>query len=386
MIQPKRILILNWRCPHNPLAGGAEMITLKHAQAWVQAGYEVYWFAERFDGSASEEVIDGIHIVRLATANKMHSFTAPFYYVNLLSHNIFTYWFRFKGAFDLVIDEVHGPSMWITFWALRSKKLIYVHEVAQDIWDKMLPWPLSIMGKFAEHVMYVFYKNLPFLTASESTKNDLIRYGIPSANITLIPHGIDLTPLQKVTKKESKLTLIFVARLVKMKGIEETLRVMKHVVELMPNAQLWIVGKGDKEYLEVLHGLVSDLGIARNCTFLGYVDTDKQIKLYQKAHFLIHTSVREGFGLVVIEANSQGTPAFVYDSPGLRDLVKKGFNGDVVSYGHADTLAKKIVQTYSHDAMYSRMALNSINFSKKFDWGTITDRSLEHVTLLLKTK
>src|SRR5437879_3318402 len=38
------ILILNWRDSKNPLAGGAEIVTLEHAKAWVRAGHHVTWF------------------------------------------------------------------------------------------------------------------------------------------------------------------------------------------------------------------------------------------------------------------------------------------------------------------------------------------------------
>jgi len=60
----KSILILNWRCPKNPLSGGAEKVTLEHAKAWVMNGFEVYWLSGGYKGSKKEEFIDGVHIYR----------------------------------------------------------------------------------------------------------------------------------------------------------------------------------------------------------------------------------------------------------------------------------------------------------------------------------
>ena len=43
-----RFLMLNWRDPRNPLAGGAERVTLGYLKALVERGHEVFWFANAF--------------------------------------------------------------------------------------------------------------------------------------------------------------------------------------------------------------------------------------------------------------------------------------------------------------------------------------------------
>ena len=59
-----RFLMLNWRDPKNPLAGGAERVTLAYLKALAERGHEVYWFANGFTGCKAEETFDGIHFVR----------------------------------------------------------------------------------------------------------------------------------------------------------------------------------------------------------------------------------------------------------------------------------------------------------------------------------
>ena len=58
------ILILSWRDPKHPLAGGAEQSVWEHAKGWHDAGNRVTWFSSRFRGSVATENIDGIKIVR----------------------------------------------------------------------------------------------------------------------------------------------------------------------------------------------------------------------------------------------------------------------------------------------------------------------------------
>ena len=59
--------MLNWRDPQNPLAGGAERVTLAYLRGLVDRDHEVAWFANAFDGAPSEEEIDGIDIIRGGT-------------------------------------------------------------------------------------------------------------------------------------------------------------------------------------------------------------------------------------------------------------------------------------------------------------------------------
>ncbi len=51
-VAPMRFLMLNWRDPKNPLAGGAERVTAGYLSALKQRGHEVFWFANHFPGAA----------------------------------------------------------------------------------------------------------------------------------------------------------------------------------------------------------------------------------------------------------------------------------------------------------------------------------------------
>ncbi|MCZ7636159.1 MAG: glycosyltransferase family 4 protein [Verrucomicrobia bacterium] len=59
-----RFLMLNWRDPKNPLAGGAERVTEGYLRALRERGHEVVWFAFAFPEAPAEEELQGIRIVR----------------------------------------------------------------------------------------------------------------------------------------------------------------------------------------------------------------------------------------------------------------------------------------------------------------------------------
>src|ERR1051326_5366862 len=59
-----RFLMLNWRDPRNPMAGGAERGTLGYLSALAQRGHEVFWFSYDFPQAVAQETIEGVNVLR----------------------------------------------------------------------------------------------------------------------------------------------------------------------------------------------------------------------------------------------------------------------------------------------------------------------------------
>lgn len=80
------------------------------------------------------------------------------------------------------------------------------------------------------------------------------------------------------------------------------------------------------------------------------------------------TSVREGWGLIVTEANSQGTPAVVYNIHGLRDAVRDGETGIVTHANNPEALAEGIRVLWNNPTLYEMMREKAWEWSKEFSW------------------
>ncbi len=93
-----------------------------------------------------------------------------------------------------------------------------------------------------------------------------------------------------------------------------------------PGCQLWISGGGDQVELRAF---CTAHGLDDRVTFFGRTSDTMKLDLMRRATVLCSTSVKEGWGLVVTEANSMGTPALVYDIDGLRSASKAGGNWTV---------------------------------------------------------
>ncbi|OGH03171.1 MAG: hypothetical protein A2798_01945 [Candidatus Levybacteria bacterium RIFCSPHIGHO2_01_FULL_37_17] len=357
------ILILNWRDPKNPKSGGAEVVTMEHAKAWVKAGHDVTWLTSQFSKSKKQEIINGVNIVRRGNFITVYLY-APLFY--LFSGN----------KFDVVIDEIHGLPFFTPIY-VRIPKIAFIHEVAGEIWDYMLPYPINKIGKFLESFYFKLYKNTKFWTDAKSTIVELDKYGINKKNCIAIPCPAKSKPVSSLPVKEKKPTFIFVSRVVKMKGIEEVIKAFFNILKTLKDGQLWIVGDGDKKYLEYLKTTMNTYTISSKVKFFGKVTEEKKLELMRKSHLLLHASRKEGWGLVVIEAASQGTPSVVYNVSGLRDSVKNGKTGVVLSENTSVEMARQAIRLFNSEEEYSRIQINALEWSKSLSWEKATQQSLK---------
>ena len=348
------ILILNWRDIKNPKSGGAEIVTLEHAKAWVKKGHKVTWFTSEFQGSKRQETINNINIVRRGNSLTVYLYAFVFY--------------LFAGKkFDLVIDEIHGLPFFTPFY-VKKPKIAFIHEVAGEIWDYMLPFPGNKIGKLIEPLYFKLYKNVKFWTDADSTTGDLAKYGIKKGNCTVINCPVLNKPLTALPNKEKVFTFIFVSRVVEMKGIEHVIRSFFYILRELKNANLWIVGGGEEAYVKELKDMAKTYAIDTKIKFFGQVTQEKKLELMKKAHILLHASVKEGWGLVVIEAASMATPSVVYNVSGLRDSVKNGKTGIVLEENNVHEMAKESVGLIKDKKKYQSYQKNCLEWAESLSW------------------
>lgn len=371
------ILIFSWRGPGHPHAGGAEKATHEHAKAWVRASNNVTLFTSEYFGCKLEEIIDGVIIKRWGS---------QILWVHLKA--VLWYLFDKHERFDLVVDAFHGIPFFTPIF-VKVKKLAFIHEVTKEVWVlNPLPRPFNfipaILGTlFEPYIFKLLYKNIPFMTGSDSTKEDLIAWGIPEYNITVIHHGLEKPPIRKIPSKEKKYTLIFLGALAKDKGIEEALNTFAVINSKVSGFKFWIVGKGEETYTNFLLRKSQQLGLKENIKFWGYVDEYQKYQLLAKAYLLINTSFREGWGLVVMEAASVGTPTVGFDVPGLRDSIVNEKTG-LLSKKDPIDLSIRILELIRDRHKYEVLRKNCFNWAKKFNWKKSSTLSLKLIEKIVK--
>ena len=351
------ILVFNWRCWLNPEMGGAEVFTREVAKRWVRMGHEVTLFTSTFPGCKREEVVDDVRIVR--DGGKLLVYLkARKYYRKCFS----------REHFDVVVDEINTrPFMTPKFVDNGEKIVALIHQLAREYWFYEMPFPISHIGYyFLEERWLRNYVNVPTVTVSESTKRDLS--GLGFKEVYVVSEGLNFTPLNHVPEKEIYPVVAYAGRLKRAKRPDHAVKAFKLVKEKVPEAELWIIGDG--YFREDLEKMAGD-----GVKFFGGLPNIKRRELIKKAWVLVNPSVREGFGLNVVEANALGTPCVAYDVAGLRDSIVDGVTGLMVGSGDILGLADALIRVLQDNALRERFSRNALEYARKFSW----DKTAEDV-------
>ncbi len=354
------ILILNWRDIKNPQSGGAEILTHELAKRMVGDGQNVIQFSSRYKNSKASEMVDGVKIIRRGNPDARTLFSSVHY-------EAYKYYKKnLKGKVDLVIDEVHGIPFFTPLY-VKEKKVVLICEVAGKLWDVAVKFPFNFFGKSVEKIYPFLYKNLPVITISNSSKNELVDLGFSKKSTSVIKLGCD-TPIISNPKKNKFPTLIFVGRLTRQKGIEDAILVTSILKKSFPRICLWVIGRGQDRYVRYLNELIKKSSLEQNVKLWGFVEDDEKNKLLEKSHVLISPSAKEGWGLTVHEAGARGTPSVTYNVEGLREVVIPGKNGLLSKTNTPGDMAKSVELLLSDKKKYEQMQQGAIEERKKFTW------------------
>lgn len=351
-----RILILNWRDIRNPEAGGAEVVTHEVARRWVAWGHEVVLLTSGYPGCQRVETVDGVQIRRMGRLR-----TGSFHV--RVQRDLA----RLDG-FDAVIDEINTVPFLTPLWRRRLPPTVaLIHQLARDVLDAEVPKPLAVLGRRLEPRSLRLYADVPVVTVSESTRRDLLALGL--RNVAVIPNGRDEPPDLNGIAKEPVPTFLFVGRLTPNKRPDHAVAAFQAIRKRLPDARLWIAGRGPME-----RRLRESL--PEGAEMLGFLPREELYRRMARAHCLLVPSVREGWGLVVIEANSVGTPAVGYDVPGIRDSVRGGSTGFLVQAGDRGALAERAVSLAMDGLLYEAIRRDAIAWARGFTWDASAGRLL----------
>ncbi|MEI7759722.1 MAG: glycosyltransferase family 4 protein [Thermoleophilia bacterium] len=343
-----RILILNWRDIRSPRAGGAEHLTHEVARRLVARGHEVTWFTSRPRGTEAREEIDGVRVVRRGTE---------------LTTRLAAPAFVRRRTFDVVVEQVNTLPYFAPFWA-RVPTVLWVNQLAREVWWHEAPWPLAAVGYVSEPVYLRAYRRVPVLTISDSTRDDLRRLGL-RGTIDVMPMAVDTPAVDSLAPRAVEGQLVAVGRLTPSKRYDHAIRALAILRDTYASATLTIAGEGrDRERLE---RLAAELGLVDAVRLPGSVSHEQKTELLTAADVLVGCSVREGWGLTVTEAARRGTPSVAYDIPGFRDSIDDGATG-LLTAPEPEALAGGVRRLLDDPILYARLRETAWRRSLDLDW------------------
>jgi glycosyltransferase involved in cell wall biosynthesis len=113
---------------------------------------------------------------------------------------------------------------------------------------------------------------------------------------------------------------------------------------------------------------MNELQLSKNVHFLGSISEERKLELYSESRLSVSPSVREGYGLSVIEANSVGTPVIGWDVPGLRDSIINDSTGLLVPFPDETALSERILALINDDVTWNRLSSNARKWALSHSW------------------
>jgi glycosyltransferase involved in cell wall biosynthesis len=311
---PPSVLILNWRDTRNPEGGGSELYAEEVAAALVRRGHQVTIFCAAHALAPAEEVTaDGVRIVRRGAHRSVYARAAWEYLRGRL------------GRPDVVVDVQNGLPFLAQLYA-RVPVVLLVHHTHREQWRVVLGPLAARFGWWVESRLspWVHRRNR-YVTVSEVSRHELVELGVDTDRISIIHNGTPevLGPPQLRTERP---TLVVLGRLVPHKQVEVAIRALAALSDDYPDAELVVAGRG--WWLDPLREEAERLGVADRVRFAGFISDEEKHELLGRSWLHLVPSLKEGWGLSVIEAASHGTPtvAFRY-AGGVAESVVDGQTG-----------------------------------------------------------
>jgi len=345
-----RILVINWRDPQHPQAGGAETYLFEQAKRWARWGHQVEWLSGGFAGGAERDRIESIPVRRVGNALTVYA-AVPFTYLR-----------EFRDRFDVVVDSSNGIPFFTPLYSMKPK-ICVVYHVHREVFKKHLPaWLALALAWCEEKLVPLIYRNVHFVTISDDTRDEMRRVGIGDPSTGLVRCGVDerLVPGEKAPVP----TVLYLGRLKAYKRVDRVIEAFARVRAVLPAAVLQIAGTGDM--LPSLREMVDRLHLADAVVFEGFVDEDRKRELLQRAWVTVSLSEMEGWGITAIEGNACATPAIAHDVPGLREAIVHDESGLIVPDG--GNVAEAILAVLQDDFLLRRLERGALARAASFSW------------------
>ena len=139
-------------------------------------------------------------------------------------------------------------------------------------------------------------------------------------------------PLANTIPPRANKNILFLCRLEEAaKRPNDAITIMRELVKIMPDAVLYVVGSGQKQYIDRLHKRIEKLGLQDNIIMCGFQMNVEEY--YEKCSVFLSCSSHEGAPMTLCEALHNSTPIVMYDLPYL-EIVKD--NPGIISVPQKD--------------------------------------------------
>ena len=345
-------------CVHNLANGGAEHVAAMWATGFAEKGDEVLLvLAERnapIEYSVSSKVrIENIH----ADGNSIIRYFRKIINLRSLLR-------RDKPDVALAVMKPWGEWLLLATMGLKTKVINTEH----NSFERPLSAPMGIESSIRKFWLNKFFPAVTVLTAADKRV-----IGNRLKNVYVMPNPLAFTP--HYDKSEKECIVLAAGRLDQwyVKGFDLLVQAWGMVEKNHPDWKLQIAGRGSQiDKLRILNW-AADRNVSDKIELLGFCTDLSQI--CRKAEIFVLSSRFEGFGMVLIEAMSQGCAPVASNYNGrASDIIEDSKEGVLCPVEDVNSLSAAIELLISDEGMRRMMQESAYNRSKAFDIEIIIER------------
>lgn len=247
---------------------------------------------------------------------------------------------------DLV--EFHGAEhdlAW-AFFDAREPKMLNPQFFVNNYYH-FRPTPYLRYWMKVESDIYAACRNFSY--RNDHMKAEILKLN-PKAQLFRYQYPIKRPPYRADDFPVKDADVVFTARLIKSKGIEDLLQAVGLIRKDMPGLRVKVIGQCSPEYMESLRRLAASLGIEKNLNFLGFLETQEEMfRHVASAHMSVLPTHFDLIPGSVLEAMFIGTPVVAYAAGGLPELNREKETVRLVETGNVAALAKEILALLANE-------------------------------------
>jgi glycosyltransferase involved in cell wall biosynthesis len=354
--RPLRVLFLNWRDTGHPEGGGSEVYAEQVVDGLAARGHDVTLLTARYAGSAASQTRpSGARVVR--TGGRLTVYARAAWAVRT----------RRVPRPDVIVETQNGVPYLAALWAPRTPHVVLVHHVHREQWPVVFgPWAART-GWFLESRVAPFVnRRRPYVAVSEVTRSELADLGVAAERVRVIHNGA-IPPQPHDVARTPQPQLLLLGRLVPHKRVELALRAMVRLREEFPTARLVIAGRGWWE--SHIRDEVGRLGLTDCVELRGFVTDEERHRLYASSWVSLVPSLKEGWGLVVVEAGMHGTPTVAFDGTGgITESIIDGQTGYLARPDDLDDFVRLTRGLLLDESERQRLGKAAQEFAADFTW------------------
>jgi len=368
------IVWFSWKDKFHPEAGGAELLTDMGLTTLAQQGHTVTLITSEYKNSGNKPVIvSGYNIVR--SGGKFSVYIKAW----------IIYLRKYRSS-DVVVDEINGVPFFAPLLLPRKKVVSIVHHIQREIWFYQIFFPINIVGYLMEPIYYILVALLktPFFVVSESSKNDLLSYGVESKRIYMnkIFHNLDTT-LEPPARQNKNITVLVFGALRAMKRTLHAIQAFELAQDEIPSLRLVVAGSNEGSYGKKILKYINNSRAKEKIKVIGYVSKEEKLELMRSADIGVLASVREGWCIVATEEHSQGLPTVVYNTNGLVDSTLHNFTG-LVTPVTIQGLCEGIKKLANDELLREQLGRQALEDSKQYTFDNATHTFLNNFNTIFK--